>query len=455
MTNSVSNYDGAYTASPRELVYAETVEQIQAVLRDPARYPSPVRAMGSYHSLTPCASSDGTMVNMSRMNRVLRIDRDKMTVTVQAGIQLIEVAAALLAEGVQLLTNAEIGNMTLGSAACCHSKDALDGVEFGQVSSYVTNVKWVSPSGDLQEADQERSPDLLRLVRSSYGLCGIVYEVTLRVEPLEAALLTYLPRPVDRVTEAEVDSLVATSEGLICWTVGRTAVFQAKKRIAKPGPFATLQAKARHMLWNYYVAFFGRSIERYFSLRSFALDVDFALIRLIYRVLKLTGGLSILDPAKIVDYRRTGPSARYAFSFWAFPRDRWLSTLREYLDFSDDYYRRHGFRCNMPLGSYYIRHDTSSLLSYTGSGDMISIDPIHAPGDRAAWERFLREFNEFATKRGGVPLLNQSPFVTRAHLDAAYGPRWQQFSDWVKTMDPGGRMLNPFFGDLLAPPAGS
>jgi hypothetical protein len=40
--------------------------------------------------------------------------------------------------------------------------------------------------------------------------------------------------------------------------------------------------------------------------------------------------------------------------------------------------------------------------------------------------------------------------VTRAHVEAAYGSRWQQFSDWVKTVDPGARMLNPFFRDLLS-----
>ena len=124
------------------------------------------------------------------------------------------------------MLNIEIGNMTLGSAACCHSKDALDGIEFGQVSSYVTQIKWVTPAGDLAEASEADNPELLRVVRSSYGLCGVVYEVTLRVKPIEALHFTYLPRPVDELTQEEVDDLLDTSEGLICWTVARTAIFQ-------------------------------------------------------------------------------------------------------------------------------------------------------------------------------------------------------------------------------------
>jgi hypothetical protein len=65
-------------------------------------------------------------------------------------------------------------------------------------------------------------------------------------------------------------------------------------------------------------------------------------------------------------------------------------------------------------------------------------------------DRFLKEFNEFADKRNGIPLLNQSPFVEMRHVEAAYGARWREFSARVKAADPQRRMLNPFFADLLS-----
>src|SRR5437868_13735842 len=98
MTNDVVNYDGSVHCSPRQLVYPHSVEEIQAVMRDAVRYPSPVRAMGSYHSLTPCASSDGTMVNMSQMARVVKIDSASMTMMAQARLQVIDGAGALRAQ---------------------------------------------------------------------------------------------------------------------------------------------------------------------------------------------------------------------------------------------------------------------------------------------------------------------------------------------------------------------
>jgi FAD/FMN-containing dehydrogenase len=108
MKNMVRNYDGGITASPAQLVSPGSVGEIQSILRDAGRYPGPVRAMGSYHSLTPCASSDGTIINMSGMERIVEIDRERMTFTAEAGLHFIEASRALRAQNLQFLTNIEI-----------------------------------------------------------------------------------------------------------------------------------------------------------------------------------------------------------------------------------------------------------------------------------------------------------------------------------------------------------
>jgi FAD binding domain len=453
MPGPIVNYDGSITTSPKQLIYPQTAEEIQSVLRDHARFPSPVRAMGSYHSLTPCASSDGTIVNMSRMARVIDIGTANRTFTAQAGLQFIEASKALREHDLQFMTNIEIGNMTLGAAACCHTKDALDGIEFGQVSSYVTRIKWVTPSGDLAEASETGNPDLLHRVRSSHGLCGIIYEVTFRVKPIEALHFTYLPRPVDDLTQKEVDNLLDTSEGLICWTVGRTSVFQQRHRIDDAGILGALLAATRRKLWSYGEAHAAHFIDQFISdkrLRDATQQGLFDVTKFLYSSLHLLGGITLLAPDKTIDYRLTPACAKYAFTFWAFRRAEWLGTLRAYLDFADQHFKTTGFRCNMPLGAYHIRRDASSLLSYTHEQEIFSIDPIHASTDDAAWHYFLQQFNQFAFQRNGIPLLNQSPFVERKHVEAAYGQRWPEFSKWVRSMDPGARMLNPFFAALLS-----
>jgi len=453
MRNVIQNYDGGIITCPVQLVTPKSVADIQSILRDAGRYPGPVRAMGSYHSLTPCASSNGTIISTAGMKRIIEIDQERMTVTAEAGLQFVEASRLLRAHRLQFLTNIEIGNMTLGAAACCHTKDGLDGSEFGQLGSYVTSIKWVTPAGELAEASEANNPELLYLMRSSYGLCGVVYQATFRIKPLEAIQFSYLPRPIKKLTEKEVDQIIDASTGLVCWTVGRKAHFQTRKRIDKVGPFATVFAASRQRLWNHTEARIGRFIDSRVPtrpLRNMTLSAWFAGNKALMVALRAVGGATLYNPDKTIDYGKTPPSARYAFTFWAFPRAQWLDALRGYVEFSEQHFRKYGFRCNMPLGSYFIRKDTNAVLSYSHDGDIFSIDPIHAYTDRQAWDNFLKEFNEFAYKRQGIPLLNQSPFVERHHVEAAYGERWGRFSAHVRASDPTGRMLNPFFAALLS-----
>ena len=248
MTTAITNYDGGLVTTPQQVVTPESVPELQAIVRDSVAYPSPLRAMGSFHSLTPCPASTGTVVRMEGISRVLRIDRDAMTVTAEAGLQIGQLATALRKEGLQLLLNIEIGNATLGSLACCHSKDAMDGVEHGQVSSYVTRIKWVDPSGDLREASQDSTPDLLYLVRSSNGLCGVCYEVTLRIKPLEIIKFDYEIHDSRRLTQEHVEEVIRRNQAMVCWTIGHTTVVQTRNQ-AERLQRAWL-ARLRHLAWT-------------------------------------------------------------------------------------------------------------------------------------------------------------------------------------------------------------
>ena len=260
MSKTVTNYDGSISSTPQQLVRPKSVAELQNILKQRDKYPSPVRAMGSFHSLTPCVSSPGTIVDMKALDKIVKIDAEKMTFTAQAGLEMIEAAEALRKLKLQFILNIEIGNMTLGSAACCHTKDALDGVGFGQVNSFVTGVKWVSPSGELQEASEEKNPELLPLIRASYGLAGIVYEVTFRIKPLEIVRFDYEVLDVAAVTQDHVSEVIASNECMVCWTVGHKLVIQTRNRATELRH--DLLAEARRFGWSFLGAFAGRAIRQ-------------------------------------------------------------------------------------------------------------------------------------------------------------------------------------------------
>ncbi|MGH9143934.1 MAG: FAD-binding oxidoreductase, partial [Vicinamibacterales bacterium] len=177
----VTNWFGDLVSSPQVIVDAHTIDDIVKVMRDPARYPAPVRAVGSNHSTTPCGVAEGGTLVRMKMNRILAIGTD--TLTVEAGATHLQMAQELTQRQLQFYVNTEIGSLSAGSAACAGTKDASFPGEFGQVGSYVIAVKMVLPSGELLEV-AEADTDLMQAVRSSYGTFGIIYEVTYRVRPL-------------------------------------------------------------------------------------------------------------------------------------------------------------------------------------------------------------------------------------------------------------------------------
>ena len=91
-----------------------------------------LRAVGSNHSTTPCGVAEGgTVVDMRKMNRIIEIRPD--SVTTQAGVLYIDVDQELQKHNLQFYVNVELGNLTMGSAACGGTKDASMPGEFGQV----------------------------------------------------------------------------------------------------------------------------------------------------------------------------------------------------------------------------------------------------------------------------------------------------------------------------------
>ena len=93
----------------------------------------------------------------------------------------------------------------------------------------------------------------------------------------------------------------------------------------------------------------------------------------------------------------------------------------------------------------------NAILSYTHDGDIFSIDPIHAYTDKPAWDRFLKEFNEFALQEERHSLAQPEPVRRAAACRGRLrGEDGRTSLREVKTADPQGRMLNPFFADLLS-----
>ncbi len=447
-TKTVTNWFGNIVSHPKVIIDATTVEEIAAVMKDPANYPSPVRAVGSNHSTAPCGVADGGTLIRMKMNQILNIDAD--SITVQADAVHIDMAKALEAKNLQFYVNTEIGNLSAGSAACAGTKDASFDGEYGQVGSYVTGVKMVLPSGDFLEVTEDAQPELMQLVRSSYGLFGIIYEVTYKVRPLTPMHVHHKTFSLEDFIAALPD-LKALKYSMMFYIFPFDNKITVEFRKYNPGatgePNHTAWALRNH-IWGTSGPKFGYDIEEHFSIPSIRyaiIDTFNAAWRLQLETI-VTSDYTI-PPDQIIRYPEISNDSRYTFSLFAFPEDEYPSVLTDFFKFCTDYYSQHGYRSNLLYVGYRIAQDQKSLLSYSYDGTVMTIDPVSTanPG----WDAFLDAYNQFCSDRNGLPLLNQTPGLNSAIVQKAYGDKLKILSDTRKQYDPQDRLLNDYFRQLL------
>jgi len=433
------------------VAYPTCVEDIVQILTRPDCYPSPVRAIGSTHSTTGCGVADGgTLVDMTGMNRIIAIGNG--TVTAEAGALYIDVAEALRQRNLQFFVNVEIGNLTLGSAACCGTKEASFRDELGQVCSYVIAMKLVTPSGQLIEVTDKHSR-LLQLMRSSYGLLGIVYEVTFRVKPLQAMAVEHRTVRISRL-ESELPALIDRHQSVMLYVLPfiDRAVVELRDYVEPRGTPSRWVWWLRNRIWASEAPAVGYLVDRWIPNRALRTLVVDGFGRLVTILLPLAFHARNTIPSdQIIRYPVRSDWRRYTFSLWAFPEADYPTALRAYARFCKAYDREHEYRSNLLTVGYRIAKDQSPLLSYSYHGTVITIDPVSNGGP--GWAEFLDEFNKFAALFGGIPLLNQTDRLTPVQARGALGRRLWTLSRASRFFDPHQRLLSPYFSTLLDPSA--
>jgi FAD/FMN-containing dehydrogenase len=459
------NWNGSARSAPACYVEPADLTELLAVVQgDPARFPAPVRAVGHWHSLNDCVVADGgTQVAMAGFTGVT-LDTRNQRVTVGAGVSMLEIARALLPHGLQLPVMPEIGNATAGSVACCGTKDSSLGAGPGQVSSAVTGMTVVTPRG-VETVTEESDPERLALLRCSYGLLGIVATVTFRTVPAQV-----LEFKCENLRFKDVPTLAEVrqgADGFLAFLEPHHRSMVVERRTVDPrAPALTLldrqQCEWRTQLWKN-----GGSLVA--SLAGLpALLEDVRHLPLTQAVSKhlghtadelITLGLEHLHfrarrHDTMIEFEAVRPHY-FDFAFFAFPTSRWQEIVPGYLEFCDEFARRHdGFRPSLPTEIYSIARDQASPLSVSFDEDAFTLDMVHhrvreIPFD-ARWTAMNEAFNEFAAAHGGRPLLNQTKRLTgtlmRTVLRHTPGlaPGWERLRAQA---DP--RFTSPYFRQLF------
>lgn len=431
-------YAGPDHLTPRNL------NELRRILRPDSQTQLPIRPQGAGTSATDCNSTvAGSILHMTNLDRILRVDAEQQTVTVEAGIRLETLVEALTEDGLELFGGYELQGRTVGGAIAAPCFGPSIGNTGSFFSSHVIALKVVTADGKLLTIDSSQK-NLLAAFRLSYGLLGVIYEATLRVRPMRTFTASHRRVSVDKFASI-VNTLAASDVGFKFYLMPyRDRVYLDLRRY-ETGPGNAYKTPWRLKDW-------GEStvMPHVFKSLNRIVPIDSVKYRLIDSISEATQGLVnsrlVHTGSNAASPSRRSAKRRTHYSSWCFPAANFSMVAIAYKEFCESILQQSGYRCDLPAVGYRLSHDSSAPLSPSFDETMIVLTT--ASTQLKGWDDFVIDLADFAEQWGGTPLISQSRAVRAECVIQTYTRRLDFFRQMRRRLDPENRLLSPFLAQF-------
>jgi L-gulono-1,4-lactone dehydrogenase len=416
-----TNWARQQRCAPERVETPGSEEELARVVAGAGR----VKVAGSGHSFTDIACTDGVMVDMSRMCRVLSVDG--LDVTVEAGITLHDLGEELRGRGLAMENQGDVDPQTLAGAISTATHGTGGG--FGNLSSQVVGVRLVDGTGELRDI---REGDELRAARVSLGALGAIASATVHCVPVFTIHRVDEPRPLDDVLP-RLDALVDGHdhwEAFVMPYTRKALTLTSERTDRRPEPRGRAAAFLHDVvLENAVLGLFCRTG------RAFPWLIP-ALNR---RLAALMGHAEHLDASNRV-YANTR-LVRFTEMEYAIPRERAAEALERVLALIE----RRRLPIGFPIELRVVRPD-DGLLSTAYERPTAYIAVHQYVG--MEFETYFRAVEAIMDEYEGRPHWGKRHYQTAATLRPLY-PEWDRFAEIRERLDPERRFENDYLRRVL------
>ena len=203
------NWAGNQHAEPRSIEHPRDAEEISILVKRAAGEGRRVKAVGSGHSFTAAAVTDGTLLRLDRLSGVVSSDLATGLVTVQAGTPLHRLNSVLADLGLAMSNLGDIDRQTVSGATSTGTHGT--GSRLGGLATQIRGLELVVGDGSIVTCSATERPELFECARVGLGALGVVTAVTLQCEPAFVLEADERPMPLEQVME-ELDDLADGNE---------------------------------------------------------------------------------------------------------------------------------------------------------------------------------------------------------------------------------------------------
>ncbi len=230
---SWANWARNQQMAPVRVEHPGSVDELAGVVKQAAADGLRVKAIGSGHSFTAIGLTDGVLVQMDRMTRLLSVDRATHQVTVEAGMVLHDLNAALASHGLGLTNMGDIDVQTVSGALSTGTHGT--GRDSGALATQVVSLDLVLADGSVVTCSRTEQPELFAAARVGLGALGVLAAVTLQAEPAFLLRADERPMPLDEVLR-DLDAHVSANEHFEFYWFPHTDVALTKRNNRVDGP---------------------------------------------------------------------------------------------------------------------------------------------------------------------------------------------------------------------------